>query len=256
MTCPVCLNHITRPRVTPCNHEFCSECLDTWLTCKLTCPLCRAFVDDVEELYRKFRLRVEEHDFISTGPFWRQIEQDRAVLDELVIHVFDQGHHACKEFIIRNGNGRSASLVLMWAFRHSDMNLVERFVPTSSSAVLAIWEAASFEAFRFVADKVEQLEPRCVTKTRTKRTNETSRVRFLRVLVEALRFGTPQVIEYLLETRGMVPDDACMQNVRYSREKLDYLAGYGGRITEELVAYANAFKAADSSTRLRMSLEM
>ena len=102
MTCPVCLNHITRPRVTPCNHEFCSECLDTWLTRKLTCPLCRAFADDVDELYRKFRLRVEEQDFISTGPFWRQIEQDRAVLDELVIHVFDQGHHACKEFIIRN----------------------------------------------------------------------------------------------------------------------------------------------------------
>lgn len=52
--CPVCLemftisNDVRYRRVQACQHVFCAECLETWLSRKRTCPLCRShLVDDI-----------------------------------------------------------------------------------------------------------------------------------------------------------------------------------------------------------------
>lgn len=52
--CPVCLETFDRDRdsntryrrVNACQHVFCAECLETWLSRKRTCPLCRSHVVD------------------------------------------------------------------------------------------------------------------------------------------------------------------------------------------------------------------
>ncbi|CAH1249841.1 TRIM3 [Branchiostoma lanceolatum] len=46
LTCPVCLLHFRDPRVLPCLHTFCRECLQEWATKQqpLECPTCRTHV--------------------------------------------------------------------------------------------------------------------------------------------------------------------------------------------------------------------
>ncbi|XP_066305418.1 tripartite motif-containing protein 2-like [Branchiostoma lanceolatum] len=46
LTCPVCLLHFRDPRVLPCLHTFCRECLQEWATKQqpLECPTCRTQV--------------------------------------------------------------------------------------------------------------------------------------------------------------------------------------------------------------------
>ncbi|XP_078575605.1 E3 ubiquitin-protein ligase TRIM45-like [Branchiostoma floridae x Branchiostoma japonicum] len=46
LTCPVCMLHFRDPRVLPCLHTFCRECLQEWATKQqpLECPTCRTQV--------------------------------------------------------------------------------------------------------------------------------------------------------------------------------------------------------------------
>ncbi|XP_035698703.1 tripartite motif-containing protein 3-like [Branchiostoma floridae] len=46
LTCPVCMLHFRDPRVLPCLHTFCRECLQEWTTKQqpLECPTCRTQV--------------------------------------------------------------------------------------------------------------------------------------------------------------------------------------------------------------------
>ncbi|XP_078575610.1 tripartite motif-containing protein 2-like [Branchiostoma floridae x Branchiostoma japonicum] len=46
LTCPVCMLHFRDPRVLPCLHTFCRECLQEWVTKQqpLECPTCRTQV--------------------------------------------------------------------------------------------------------------------------------------------------------------------------------------------------------------------
>ena len=50
ITCPICLelrdHHATNPlrKIKLCEHVFCAICLETWLTRKRTCPLCRIHI--------------------------------------------------------------------------------------------------------------------------------------------------------------------------------------------------------------------
>ncbi|XP_066267308.1 tripartite motif-containing protein 2-like [Branchiostoma lanceolatum] len=46
LTCPVCLLHFRDPRILPCLHTFCRECLQEWTTKQqpLECPTCRTQV--------------------------------------------------------------------------------------------------------------------------------------------------------------------------------------------------------------------
>eukprot|EP00058_Branchiostoma_floridae_P015074 XP_002600562.1 hypothetical protein BRAFLDRAFT_205186 [Branchiostoma floridae] len=46
LTCPVCMLHFRDPRVLPCLHTFCMECLQEWATKQqpLECPTCRTQV--------------------------------------------------------------------------------------------------------------------------------------------------------------------------------------------------------------------
>ena len=39
--CPICTDHIKNPLILKCKHQFCDECIHSWLEQKNTCPLCR-----------------------------------------------------------------------------------------------------------------------------------------------------------------------------------------------------------------------
>lgn len=44
--CPICYNNLVKPTVVPCcSTIFCGECLLTWLSNNIGCPLCRSHVD-------------------------------------------------------------------------------------------------------------------------------------------------------------------------------------------------------------------
>ena len=43
LNCPICLQDVSDDKITKttCDHSFCSDCLNTWLENKHTCPMCR-----------------------------------------------------------------------------------------------------------------------------------------------------------------------------------------------------------------------
>ncbi|WKY14821.1 hypothetical protein Q1695_000386 [Nippostrongylus brasiliensis] len=43
--CSVCHGSFSSPVKLNCSHIFCSTCIDTWLECENTCPMCRAIVE-------------------------------------------------------------------------------------------------------------------------------------------------------------------------------------------------------------------
>lgn len=48
-SCPVCLEQVPKNqtrRVAGCGHEFCAECIETWLAKHTTCPVCKCDVSD------------------------------------------------------------------------------------------------------------------------------------------------------------------------------------------------------------------
>lgn len=44
MDCVICLQKIKDKSITPCNHEFCRECILQWVIRKHNCPICRRFL--------------------------------------------------------------------------------------------------------------------------------------------------------------------------------------------------------------------
>lgn len=43
--CPICMDDVTVPVITPCAHVFCRACLDSWLlNGSKGCPMCRAAI--------------------------------------------------------------------------------------------------------------------------------------------------------------------------------------------------------------------
>ena len=44
MDCVICLQKIKDKVITPCNHEFCRECILQWILKKNNCPICRRFL--------------------------------------------------------------------------------------------------------------------------------------------------------------------------------------------------------------------
>jgi len=43
--CPICMETMTNPSTTKCNHWFCSTCIATTCGCKMACPICRAPIE-------------------------------------------------------------------------------------------------------------------------------------------------------------------------------------------------------------------
>ena len=43
--CPICMDDVSKPTITPCGHVFCCGCIENWLVKeKAECPLCRTAV--------------------------------------------------------------------------------------------------------------------------------------------------------------------------------------------------------------------
>ncbi len=45
MDCVICLQKFKDKVLTPCNHEFCRECILQWVIKKHSCPLCRQYLN-------------------------------------------------------------------------------------------------------------------------------------------------------------------------------------------------------------------
>jgi SNF2 family DNA or RNA helicase len=43
--CPICMDTMTNPSATKCNHWFCSNCIAAACGCKMACPMCRAPIE-------------------------------------------------------------------------------------------------------------------------------------------------------------------------------------------------------------------
>ena len=44
MDCVICLQKMKDKVITPCNHQFCRECILQWILKKNNCPICRRFL--------------------------------------------------------------------------------------------------------------------------------------------------------------------------------------------------------------------
>ena len=51
MTCIICFEKINNGLGLKCGHNYCSECILTWLTTKKNCPCCRGYVGEDLENY-------------------------------------------------------------------------------------------------------------------------------------------------------------------------------------------------------------
>ena len=52
--CPICLDRCANTYTTPCSHEFCRGCFESWSSqhssLNVTCPLCREnTIDDIKK---------------------------------------------------------------------------------------------------------------------------------------------------------------------------------------------------------------
>ena len=56
--CVICMQRIKDKVLTPCNHEFCRECIYQWVVKKHNCPLCRQQIApnvEIKSARTKFR---------------------------------------------------------------------------------------------------------------------------------------------------------------------------------------------------------
>ncbi len=65
LICPICLDVFNDAvHLDKCGHEFCNSCLESWLSKRPSCPICRetAKIDDIRpcNLYR-FVLGIDKH---------------------------------------------------------------------------------------------------------------------------------------------------------------------------------------------------
>lgn len=91
--CPVCLNNITYPVVTNCDHTFCAECVlaywraDRWpRACR--CPVCRREVTllltdrRLDQRYEQLWEQVRDYNQRMSGE-WRPVSGILCVLEEV-----------------------------------------------------------------------------------------------------------------------------------------------------------------------------
>ncbi|GMH00196.1 hypothetical protein Nepgr_002035 [Nepenthes gracilis] len=74
LECSVCLNEFVDPdilRLLPvCNHVFHSDCVDPWLTCRATCPVCRANLEPKKSQFtNSFQFQHSENDSETSDGF-------------------------------------------------------------------------------------------------------------------------------------------------------------------------------------------
>jgi len=65
VTCVICLENLTRPTITPCNHLFCHDCIKRSMEVKQICPCCRAplMADTLKEITTVVEVK-EDDDFL------------------------------------------------------------------------------------------------------------------------------------------------------------------------------------------------
>tara|TARA_B100000683_G_scaffold275764_1_gene327556 strand:- start:2429 stop:2809 length:381 start_codon:yes stop_codon:yes gene_type:complete len=79
--CPICLNEMNKEQecMTPCEHNFCYNCLNKWLRINLNCPICRKDIETFKynnEINRLFVVNhIEEIDNLSIN-----IEEVRSMI--------------------------------------------------------------------------------------------------------------------------------------------------------------------------------
>jgi len=49
--CPICLERPTEVALPECNHAFCQQCLDDWMSRSDTCPYCRQLADGSDDVW-------------------------------------------------------------------------------------------------------------------------------------------------------------------------------------------------------------
>ena len=47
--CPICFKNFYIIRKTKCNHEFCKDCIETWLNESKKCPICMRYLDEINK---------------------------------------------------------------------------------------------------------------------------------------------------------------------------------------------------------------
>jgi len=47
--CSICYEIMIEPVTTSCGHNFCYNCLRKAVETKMTCPICRAEIEDIDE---------------------------------------------------------------------------------------------------------------------------------------------------------------------------------------------------------------
>jgi len=78
MTCPVCMEEFENKEriITTCNHTFCKNCIDKWLSNHSTCPICRHQLRDQPEDEFQRAIRILE-----------AIESARRLWDRIMIEA-------------------------------------------------------------------------------------------------------------------------------------------------------------------------
>ncbi|XP_076885050.1 E3 ubiquitin-protein ligase ATL4-like [Bidens hawaiensis] len=129
LDCAVCLSIFEdkdRLRRLPCFHAFHVECIDAWVKCNLTCPLCRSAIsrsaeadimnETVENISRSNSLRIE---IGSINPRRDLSELNRSyslgsveyVVDELAVEIGGGSRNWLREYLERGSVSRRSKIV-------------------------------------------------------------------------------------------------------------------------------------------------
>lgn len=98
--CPICIQHMDEPHLTPCNHWFCGSCITHWLVNRALhvryCPMCRQSIR-IADLQKYVPLEG------ATGPAPEAAEVEERGVDEIAEGAPDPLHvHAPKlEFLFQ-----------------------------------------------------------------------------------------------------------------------------------------------------------
>ncbi|PVD22012.1 hypothetical protein C0Q70_17815 [Pomacea canaliculata] len=89
--CIVCTNHFTTPKILPCGHLLCRQCVISWMDSNpdAGCPLCRCPI--VEPGHHSHRKPVNVADALPTDLVMEAVVQSAGVLAQ------DPNCRACEE---------------------------------------------------------------------------------------------------------------------------------------------------------------
>ena len=76
LTCCLCLEPLTRPTITKCNHMYCHDCIKMSLQYKNKCPQCRQIIkeEDLREIVNEPEKEEEDSEFINIkDPLGRKV---------------------------------------------------------------------------------------------------------------------------------------------------------------------------------------